>query len=227
MSKFQGGVADRLLGSGYSGMPQFVDSEHAGQPGAGLLGLLHELAAVPVSEWIVALVCAVIAAIAYELTIKVLKGTKQVTLMLPVLLLRLTRLTTSRQKFRLLYERQWYPDLHNLLTDTHHTAFARYLKGLQFSLALVLGGAIRAARQTQTPAQPTRRRFERLRSWTVLTNITTASVSLVHTVAKETGVGIPYIVGGLGVAVSFCGFGIGVVIWLRDRRRPQQRKQQP
>lgn len=112
MRTFQGGLA-----SGYSGIP------HAGEPGAGLLRLLHELAVIPVSEWIVALVCAVIAAIIYEWTVKAAKGANRVARMLPSLLLRLTRLTTSREKYLLLYERQWYPDLHDLLTDTSHKSF--------------------------------------------------------------------------------------------------------
>ncbi len=228
MSMSQGGLADLLIGLPQSGyVPPYLFPDTGEAPDTGIFDLLHELIALPVSEWIVAMVCAVIAAFAYELTIKALKETKQVTLMLPVLLLRLTRLTTSREKFHLLHERQWYPDLHDLLTDTHHTAIARYLKGLQFSLALVLGGAIRAARQTQAPARPARRRSERTSRLMVMASSIFAMAFTIFTVVKAASGDTAYILGGLGVVLSFCGLGIAVVIWLRDPERSQRRKQQP
>ncbi|MFJ5927635.1 hypothetical protein ACIQF6_34070 [Kitasatospora sp. NPDC092948] len=172
-------------------------------------------------EWIVAMACAMIAAIAYEAAVKVLKETRQVTLMLPALLLRLTRLTTSRAKYRLLYERQWYPDLYDLLTDTHHAAFARYVKGLRFSLALVLGGAIRAARQTQTPVRRTHRRSDR--PVRMLVSGTVAG----YTGAKLAGDSSSYILKALAAMASLGAIGITVAIWRFHRRRPQRRKQRP
>nr|BEK71037.1 hypothetical protein KPHV_82640 [Kitasatospora purpeofusca] len=65
--------------------------------------LLHELAAVPRAEWIVAM----IAAVAYELVVKVV--VRRITASLPFVLLRLTRLMLRRDAWRVLFHEIWAP----------------------------------------------------------------------------------------------------------------------
>jgi hypothetical protein len=211
LNELQGGVVDLLLDprGHLPAVPLAM-----GEPSAGLL---HELAAVPASEWIVAMVCAMLAAIAYEVVVKrAVKGTKKITLMLPVLLLKLTRLTMSRGKYRLLYGRQWYPDLHDVLTDTNHRTLTRYLRGLRFSLALVLGGAIRAARQTQAPARPARRRSGVVRM--ITQSAVSLSVSLpVRELWQDWGSSALFRVGVILIIIFYAGT-TAVLIWRRRGR---------
>ncbi|MFE6747362.1 hypothetical protein ACFVGM_16020 [Kitasatospora purpeofusca] len=118
-----------------------------GSPGS----LLHELAAVPRAEWIVALIAAMIAAAAYELVVKVV--VRRVTASLPFVLLRLTRLMLRREAWRVLFHEIWAPDLHDILDTDEGTAARRYLDAMRFSLSLLLGGAVRAARHLPGPAR--------------------------------------------------------------------------
>ncbi|WP_327075273.1 hypothetical protein OG196_42300 [Kitasatospora purpeofusca] len=113
--------------------------------------LLHELAAVPRAEWIVALIAATVAAVAYELVVKVV--VRRITASLPFVLLRLTRLMLRRDAWRVLFHEIWAPDLHDTLDTDEGTAAGRYLAALRFSLSLLLGGAVRAARQLPGPAR--------------------------------------------------------------------------
>ncbi|MFJ8045538.1 hypothetical protein ACIRBX_34030 [Kitasatospora sp. NPDC096147] len=103
-----------------------------------------------------ALICAVIAAIAYELLIKV--TVRKITARLPFVLLRLTRLMMSGTKWRLLHP-IWQADLYETIDNPDGTALGRYLAGLRFSLSLVAGGAIRTARETRVV--PLRQRMVR------------------------------------------------------------------
>ncbi|MFB8239617.1 hypothetical protein ACFC58_23985 [Kitasatospora purpeofusca] len=116
-------------------------------------GLLHELAAVPRAEWVVALVAAMIAAVVYELVVKVV--VRRITASLPFVLLRLTRLMLRRDAWRVLFHEIWAPDLHDTLDTDEGTAAGRYLAAMRFSLSLLLGGAVRAARQLPGPARRT------------------------------------------------------------------------
>ncbi|MEK2494428.1 hypothetical protein WN990_33265 [Kitasatospora purpeofusca] len=119
---------------------------------AGTAGsLLHELAAVPRAEWIVALIAAMVAAAAYELVVKVV--VRRITASLPFVLLRLTRLMLRRDDWRVLFHEIWAPDLHDILDTDEGTAAGRYLAAMRFSLSLLLGGAVRAARQLPGPAR--------------------------------------------------------------------------
>ncbi|CAN3985745.1 hypothetical protein [Kitasatospora purpeofusca] len=113
--------------------------------------LLHELAAVPRAEWIVALIAATVAAVAYELVVKVV--VRRITASLPFVLLRLTRLMLRRDAWRVLFHEIWAPDLHDTLDTDEGTAAGRYLAAMRFSLSLLLGGAVRAARQLPGPAR--------------------------------------------------------------------------
>ncbi|MFD4904720.1 hypothetical protein [Kitasatospora purpeofusca] len=113
--------------------------------------LLHELAAVPRAEWIVALIAAMVAAVAYELVVKVV--VRRITASLPFVLLRLTRLMLRRDAWQVLFHKIWAPDLHDTLDTDEGTAAGRYLAAMRFSLSLLLGGAVRAARQLPGPAR--------------------------------------------------------------------------
>ncbi|MFD7417254.1 hypothetical protein [Kitasatospora purpeofusca] len=113
--------------------------------------LLHELAAVPRAEWIVALITAMVAAVAYELVVKVV--VRRITASLPFVLLRLTRLMLRRDAWRVLFHEIWAPDLHDILDPDEGSAARRYLEAMRFSLSLLLGGAVRAARQLPGPAR--------------------------------------------------------------------------
>ncbi|MFB8166891.1 hypothetical protein ACFC60_02930 [Kitasatospora purpeofusca] len=113
--------------------------------------LLHELAAVPRAEWIVALIAAMIAAVAYELVVKVV--VRRITASLPFVLLRLTRLMLRRDTWRVLFHEIWAPDLHDILDTDEGTAAGRYVAAMRFSLSLLLGGAVRTARQLPGPAR--------------------------------------------------------------------------
>ncbi|GLW75454.1 hypothetical protein Kpho02_77510 [Kitasatospora phosalacinea] len=126
--------------------------------GSGLARLLHDLAAIPLAEWTMAMLCALLAAIAYELVVKAaFKATRKVTLKLPFILLYLTRAMMSGAKWRLLHP-DWRADLYDIIDTPDGRALGRYLRGMRFSVSLLLFGAIRTARNTATPAKAQRGR---------------------------------------------------------------------
>ncbi|MEV0191068.1 hypothetical protein AB0I39_21315 [Kitasatospora purpeofusca] len=194
-----------------------------GSPGS----LLHELAAVPRAEWIVALIAAMIAAAAYELVVKVV--VRKVTASLPFVLLRLTRPMLRREAWRVLFHEIWAPDLHDILDTDEGTAARRYLDAMRFSLSLLLGGAVRAARQLPGPARRApsaraQRTIRALRSDLRSAGVSLSSVAtLVFTVVRL-GSDSPTSEKALTIAVWLLSVGVPV---LRRLDRTRRRRRQP
>ncbi|WP_327732916.1 hypothetical protein OG749_02630 [Streptomyces nojiriensis] len=109
-----------------------------------LAPLLHDLANLSLTEWVVALIAAIIAALAVEVAAKMMH---KITARLPFLVLRLTWFLLPSQDWKHLYHKVWEPDLHDVLTKPTSIKVGgpilRYFKALGFAILLVLGGAVR------------------------------------------------------------------------------------
>ncbi|NEB02485.1 hypothetical protein [Streptomyces sp. SID13726] len=100
--------------------------------------------------WRTALIAAVVAALAYEATLALLRVFKPravrfVTLRLPFLLLATARLTVPPTAWKELYG-PLKADLWDVLDDGERSAIGRFAAGMAFSASLVFGGAVRTAR---------------------------------------------------------------------------------
>ncbi|MER7911498.1 hypothetical protein [Streptomyces sp. NPDC096068] len=104
--------------------------------------------------WRTALIAAAVAAVAYEVTLALLRrlqpAARWVTMQIPYLILLISWLTVSNKAWRAMHN-EMRGALWDVLRDEERFFVVNWFHGLWFSLSLVLGGATRTAWELKHP----------------------------------------------------------------------------
>ncbi|WP_326782439.1 hypothetical protein OG481_31310 [Streptomyces longwoodensis] len=105
--------------------------------------------------WRTALIAAVVAAVAYEATLALLRrlrpAARWVTLQVPYFVLLIGWLTVSNKAWHAMHD-EWRGALWDVLLDDERSPVVNWFQGMRFSLSLVFSGAARTAWELKHPA---------------------------------------------------------------------------